>query len=112
MAAVPGGRRRTAASWRDGRGSTPRTPLPCPTPSSNHGRFRSVTPQVDSLELVPPPRAQPLVPASGLSTLQVTPAHSSTIWGVWRCLEALGDSRGPLGTIWGVWRCLEALGDS
>ena len=30
----------------------------------------------------------------------------------WRCLEALGDFRGPPGTILGAWRCLEALGDS
>ena len=29
----------------------------------------------------------------------------------WRCLEALGDLRGPPGTILGAWRCLEALGD-
>ena len=28
--------------------------------------------------------------------------HGRTIWGAWRCLEALRNSGGPLGTIWGA----------
>ena len=97
--------------WLGSGGIDPTTPgLPRSLP-------RGVDRAPGPLDLLPGPCRPRRTPARPLRAWRCLEALGDfrgppgTILGAWRCLEALGDLGGPPGTIWGAWRCLEALGD-